>query len=131
MNLHAQEDHMKWGRFYFWSTVIGSMLGGIPAIYYLFFSLGDPIKEFDETLTADGWLPVGFMRWTLAAIVLLAFALGAMCGTALAALHHVIYAIYFYFCHRSAPSRRMSLSDEERRAFEKELKQAEAEGKEG
>ena len=28
-------------------------------------------------------------------------------------------------------SRRMSLSDEERRAFEKELKQAEAEGSEG
>ena len=105
---------------YLWSTVIGAILGGLPAIYFLY--------EIWRQKPIQGGFE--FMKWVATAIVLLAVPVGAMCGTGLAALTHVIYAIYFYFCHRSAPSHRMSLSDEERRAFEKELKQAEAEGKE-
>ncbi len=119
-NLHAQGDHMKWVLFYLLATVIGAILGGIPAIYY--------VDDIWRQKPIQGGFE--FMKWVATAIVLLAVPVGAMCGTGLAALTHVIYAIYFYFCHRSAPSRRMSLSDEERRAFEKELKQAEAEGKE-
>ena len=34
-NLHAQEDHMKWVLFYLLATVIGAIIGGIPAIYYV------------------------------------------------------------------------------------------------
>ena len=112
---------------YLWSTVIGAILGGIPAIYYVNDIWGP--QSLRGGLSRDETFRV-IIQLIATAIVLLAVPVGAMCGTGLAALTHVIYAIYFYFCHRSAPSRRMSLSDEERRAFEKELKQAEAEGKE-
>ena len=79
---------------YLWSTVIGAILGGIPAMYY--------VDDIWRMKPIQGGFE--FMRWVGTVIVLLAVPVGAMCGAALAALHHVIYSIYFYFCHRSAPS---------------------------
>ena len=111
---------------YLWSTVIGAILGGIPAIYY-FNDIWGPQSlrgglGRDETFRET-------MQRIITAIVLLAVPVGAMCGAALAALlHFMIWASGGIPTQRS--SRRMSLSDEERRAFEKELRQAEAEGKE-
>ena len=107
---------------YLWSTVIGAILGGIPAMYY--------VDDIWRMKPIQGGF--GFMRWVGTVIVLLAVPVGAMCGSALAALLHVIWYIVngIEGIEISRSSRRMSLSDEERRAFEKELRQAEAEGKE-
>ena len=100
---------------YLWSTVIGAILGGSWAI-----DAGDEIRS------QGGY---EFIKQIMTVIVFLAVPVGAICGTGLAALlHFMIWASGGIPTQRS--SRRMSLSDEERRAFEKELRQAEAEGKE-
>ena len=115
---------------YLWSTVIGAILGGSWAI-----DAGDEIRGQQRSTTGEGGLkkalaPVSeTIKQIVTVIVWLAVPVGAICGAALAALlHFMIWASGGIPTQRS--SRRMSLSDEERRAFEKELKQAEAEGKE-
>ena len=84
-NLYAQEDHMKWVLFYFWSTVIGAILGGIPAIYYLTDIWGPQARHVG--LARDPTFRV-IIQLIATAIVLLAVPVGAMCGAALAALLH-------------------------------------------
>ena len=81
-SLDEESRVFAWGRVYRWAAIIGAILGGSWAGYYVFPWWGT------NPLTADGWLPVGFMRCILAAIVLLAVPAGAMCGAALVALLH-------------------------------------------
>ena len=107
---------MKWWHVYLWSTVIGTLLGVLWAVFF-----------YNEIWSHDGGIE--FIKQIMTVIVFLAVPVGAICGAALAALlHFMIWASGGIPTQRS--SRRMSLSDEERRAFEKELRQAEAEGKE-
>ena len=63
---------------YLWSTVIGAILGGIPAMYY--------VDDIWRMKPIQGGFE--FMRWVGTVIVLLAVPVGAMCGAALAALLH-------------------------------------------
>ena len=65
---------------YLWSTVIGAILGGIPAIYY--------VDDIWRQKPIQGGFE--FMRWVVTVIVLLAVPVGAMCGAALAALLHLM-----------------------------------------
>ena len=128
-SLDEESRVFAWGQVYRWSTVIGAILGGIPAIYY-FNDIWGP-QSLRGGLGRDETFRV-IIQLITTAIVLLAVPVGAMCGSALAALLHVIWYIVngIEGIEISRSSRRMSLSDEERRAFETELRQAEAEGKE-
>ena len=63
---------------YLWSTVIGAILGGIPAMYY--------VDDIWRMKPIQGGFE--FMRWVGTVIVLLAVPVGATCGAALAALLH-------------------------------------------
>ena len=95
INLHAQEDHMKsldeesrvfaWGLFYRWAAIVGAILGGLWAIYYLSDIWGPQARHVG--LARDPTFRV-IIQLIATAIVLLAVPVGAVCGAALAALLH-------------------------------------------
>ena len=73
---------------YLWSTVIGAILGGTPAIYYLNDIWGPQSLRggfWTSGLTTYGRV---IIQLIITAIVLLAVPVGATCGAALAALLH-------------------------------------------
>ena len=85
ITLHAQEDHMKsldeesrvfpWGQVYRWAAIIGAILGGLWAIYFV-----------NGMWSHDGGIE--FIKQIMTVIVFLAVPVGAVCGAALAALLH-------------------------------------------
>ena len=86
-SLDEESRVFAWGRVYRWAAIIGAILGGLWAIYYLTDIWGPQARHVG--LARDPTFRV-IIQLITTAIVLLAVPVGAMCGAALAALLHLM-----------------------------------------
>ena len=74
-SLDEESRVFPWGQVYRWAAIIGAILGGLCAIYFV-----------NGMWSHDGGIE--FKKQIMTVIVFLAVPVGAMCGAALAALLH-------------------------------------------